>query len=296
MAGRHAAGVWRAAWAALGLSLHTLLSAAPLTHTDDLGRRVTLPAPPQRIVAIGPSIVESLCAVGGCDRLVGVDRFSNHPASVQSLPKLGGLGEASLEQIVGLKPDLVLLLPASRLHDRLSQLGVPVLALDAQSLPEVHRLLRHLAALMGEPARAEQVWAQMQREVDAAAAPLPAAWRGRSVYFEVDPTPFAAGEASYIGALLARLGLRNIVPAALGTFPQLNPEFVLRAQPELIVVGQREAPNLAARPGCARLPAVRQGRVCALPRDDGEVVGRPGPRMGEAARALVRFIAALPAP
>jgi iron complex transport system substrate-binding protein len=281
---------------ALLLGLHGLAAAAPLTHTDDLGRRVTLPAAPQRIVAIGPSLVESLCAVGGCDRLVGVDRFSNHPASVQRLPKLGGLGEVSLEQIVGLRPDLVLLTPASRLHDRLTQLGVPVLALDAQSLPEVERLLRHLATLVGEPARAERVWAQMQREIDEAAARLPAAWTGRTVYFEVDPTPFAAGEASYIGAVLARLGLRNIVPARLGTFPQLNPEFVLQAQPALIVVGQREAPNLAGRPGWARVPAVRDGRVCALPRDEGEVVGRPGPRVGEAARALVRCIAALPAP
>lgn len=271
-------------------------SAGALTHTDDLGRQVTLRGAPQRIVALGPSLVESLCAVGGCDRLVGVDRFSNHPASVQALPKLGGLGEVSLEQVLRLKPDLVLLTPASRLHDRLAQLGVPVLALDAQSLPEVQRLLRHMATLVGEPARADAVWAQMQREIDDAAARLPAAWHGRSVYFEVDPTPFAAGEASYIGAVLARLQLRNIVPAALGTFPQLNPEFVLRAQPALIVVGERESPQLAQRPGWSRVPAVQHARVCALPRADGEVVGRPGPRVGEAARALVRCIAALPAP
>ncbi len=267
-----------------------------VTHTDDLGRQVTLRGSPQRIVAIGPSLVESLCAVGGCERLVGVDRFSNHPASVKALPKLGGLGEVSLEQVLRLKPDLVLLTPASRLHDRIAQLGVPVLALDAQSLPEVQRLLRHMASLVGAPERADAVWAQMQREIDDAAASLPPRWRGRSVYFEVDPTPFAAGEASYIGAVMARLQLQNIVPASLGTFPQLNPEFVLRAQPALIVVGQREAPNLAQRPGWARIPAVQGGRVCALPRDDGEVVGRPGPRVGEAARALVRCIAALPAP
>lgn len=270
--------------------------AVALTHTDDLGRQVTLRGTPQRIVAIGPSLVESLCAVGGCDRLVGVDRFSNHPASVDRLPKLGGLGEVSLEQVLRLKPDLVLLTPASRLHDRIAQLGLPVLALDAQSLPEVHRLLRHMALLMGEPERAEAVWAQMQREIDAAAAELPPAWHGRSVYFEVDPTPYAAGEASFIGAVLARLQLKNIVPAALGTFPQLNPEFVIRAQPALIVVGQREAPNLAQRPGWARVPAVQHGRVCALPRADGDVVGRPGPRVGEAARALVRCVRALPPP
>lgn len=267
-----------------------------VTHTDDLGRQVTLRGTPQRIVAIGPSLVESLCAVGGCDRLVGVDRFSNHPASVDRLPKLGGLGEVSLEQVLRLKPDLVLLTPASRLHDRIAQLGVPVLALDAQSLPEVQRLLRHMATLMGAPERAEVVWAQMQREIDAAAAELPPSWHGRSVYFEVDPTPYAAGEASFIGAVLARLRLQNIVPASLGTFPQLNPEFVIRAQPALIVVGQREAPNLAQRPGWARVPAVQHGRVCALPRVDGDVVGRPGPRVGEAARALVRCVRALPPP
>ncbi len=283
----------------LWVAVTTLLlagSVVAVTHTDDLGRQVTLRAVPQRIVAIGPSLVESLCAVGGCDRLVGVDRFSNHPASVQRLPKLGGLGELSLEQVLRLKPDLVLLTPASRLHDRIAQLGLPVLALDAQSLPEVQRLLRHMAKLVGAPERADAVWAQMQRDIDAAAAQLPPGWRGARAYFEVDPAPFAAGEASYIGAVLSRLQLSNIVPARLGTFPQLNPEFVIQAQPQLILIGQRSAASLAQRPGWSRLPALQQQRICVLSQEDNEVIGRPGPRVGEAARAIVRCLLPLSPP
>jgi iron complex transport system substrate-binding protein len=262
------------------------LAAQAVTLTDDLGRQVVLAQPPQRIVALGPAIVEGLCALRACARLVGVDRFSNFPPQVKQLPQLGGLGETSVEQVLALKPDLVLLTPAHRLHDRLQQLGVPVVALDAQTLPEVRRLLRQLATVIGEPARAEVLWAQIERDLAQAAQGVDARWRGASVYFEVDPSPYAAGEASFVGALLARLGLRNVVPAALGTFPKLNPEFVLRAAPQLVMAGQRDAALLAQRPGWASLPALQAKRVCALSPEGNEVVGRPGPRVAEALRVL----------
>jgi iron complex transport system substrate-binding protein len=262
------------------------LSAQAVTLTDDLGRRVTLAQPPQRIVALGPAIVEGLCALQACERLVGVDRFSNFPPQVKKLPQLGGLGETSVEQVLSLKPDLVLLTPAHRLHDRLQQLGVPVLALDAQTLPEVRRLLQQLARVLGESARADALWAQIDAELAQAAQGVDPRWRGVSVYFEVDPSPYAAGEASFVGALLARLGLRNVVPAPLGTFPKLNPEFVLRAAPQLVMAGRRDAPLLAQRPGWAALPALKAQRVCALSAEGNEVVGRPGPRVAEALRVL----------
>jgi iron complex transport system substrate-binding protein len=284
------------AGALLGAGAWASTAATPLRLRDDLQREVTLPAVPQRIVALGPSLVEGLCALGGCPRLVGVDRFSTYPPEVRQLPQLGGLGEVSLEQIVSLKPDLVLLTPASRLHDRLQQLGIPVLALDAQTLPEVQRLLNHLARVLGAPERAQAQWAQMQADIDTAARSLPPSWRGTRVYFEVDASLYAAGEASFIGALLARLGLVNTVPAALGTFPKLNPEFIIQAQPQLIFTSPREAPQLAARPGWAQLPAVRQGRVCTLSREAADLVVRPGPRLGAAALAIAACLRALPAP
>jgi len=90
--------------ALLGAAVH----AAAIGVTDDRGRTVSLAAPPQRLISLLPSLTESVCALGGCARLVGTDRYSNAPAEVQALPKLGGIDDAQVERIVALKPDVVL--------------------------------------------------------------------------------------------------------------------------------------------------------------------------------------------
>ena len=101
---------WHAAWA--------------LQVTDDRGVAVTLARPPQRIVSLLPSLTESVCALGACARLVGVDRYSNDPASVQALPKVGGGLDPNIEAIVALRPEVVLLATSSRAASRLESLGL----------------------------------------------------------------------------------------------------------------------------------------------------------------------------
>ena len=86
--------------------------------------------------------------------------------------------------------------------------------------------------------------------------------------------------------MLAQQGARNIVPASEGPFPKLNPEFVVRARPELIVVSAGEVAGLRQRPGWGAIPAVQQGRICALSPTDMDAMSRPGPRLPDAARVL----------
>lgn len=240
-------------------------------------------APPQRIVTLVPSFTESVCALGACARLVGTDRFSNHPREVLALPKLGGLEDAQVERIAALKPDLVLAAPNARVVERLETLGISVLTLESKTHADVQRSLHRLATLLGEPHRADALWAQIQAQLQQAAAAVPARYRGRSVYFEVEASPMAAGEASFIGQTLMQLGLRNIAPAALGPFPPLSPEFIVRAQPALIMADERNAADMARRPGWAALHALQSGQLCAFTFADYEVLVRPGPRMGDAA-------------
>ena len=102
----------------------------------------------------------------------------------------------------------------------------------------------------------------------------------------MNAAPYAAGTASFIGETLARLGAQNVVPAALGPFPKLNPEFVVRANPDLIMVGDRNALNMAQRPGWAGIRAIREKRVCAFTPEQSDTLVRPGPRMAEAARTM----------
>jgi iron complex transport system substrate-binding protein len=110
--------------------------------------------------------------------------------------------------------------------------------------------------------------------------------RGDSVYFEVSEAPHAAGASSFIGELLGMLGLRNAVPGNLGPFPKLNPEFVVRAQPSIIMTSERELASMHDRPGWSGIRALQLGRTCAFPMDRFEVLIRPGPRLGEAAEIL----------
>lgn len=264
----------------------TTLSAHALDATDDRGVRVHLSRPPQRIVSLMPSVTETVCALDACARLVGVDDYSNSPASVQALPHVGGLEDARVETIVALKPDLVLAATSSRALPRLESLGLPVLALEPRTLADVKRVLQVLGPVLG--ARdALAVWQRIERDVQAAARELPPTLRGTRVYVEVGNTPYAASAGSFIGELLARLGVANVVPAALGPFPKLNPEFVVRADPQVIIVSREDAASLRARPGWERISALRNGHVCALDPEQMNVLMRAGPRLGEGTALLV---------
>lgn len=290
--GADATGGLRAAAAA-----HAAVVAAPvegLSVQDDRGRTVHLRAVPRRIVSLLPSLTETVCDLGACDRLVGTDRYSNWPASVRDLPKLGGLEDAQVERIVALRPDLVLVANAPRLIERLESLGLPVLMLIPQSLADARRVAGTVGVALGDATSGARLWRRLDARIDAAAARLPAALRGQRVYIEVASAPYAAGEASFVGALVQRLGLDNIVPATLGAFPQLNPEFVLRAQPDLVIASASAVAEMRARPGWARLRALRDGQACGLAPAAWDTLVRSGPRLADAADAIVDCLERLP--
>lgn len=258
----------------------------PVTVTDDRGQQLSLPRPPQRIVSLLPSLTETVCALGACARLVGTDRYSNWPASVQGLPKLGGLEDTQVERLVALKPDLVLTAVSSRANDRLSALGVPVLALEPQHWAGTQRAILVLASALGDAPAGPVLVAQIDARVAAAAARVPPALRGQAVYFEVASSPHAAGEASFLGELLSRLGLGNSVPATMGPFPKLNPEFVIRAQPAVVMASAAAVAEMPGRPGWKALRALQRGQVCGFGAVAMDALVRPGPRLGEAAEAV----------
>ncbi len=274
---------------ALALALLAGAARAAVEVQDDRGTRVALPQPPRRIVSLLPSLTETVCALGACDRLVAVDDYSNFPAQVQALPRVGGLEDASIERIVALRPDLVLAATSSRVLARLEGLGLKVVALEPRTLADVQRVAGQLDQLLGT-GQAPRLLAAIDAGVEAAARALPPALRGTSVYIEVNGAPYAASEASFIGELLARLGLANVVPGRLGPFPKLNPEFVVRADPQVVLVADRDAALLRARPGWDRIRALRDGRVCAFTPAQGDVLVRPGPRMPEAAQLMVQCL------
>jgi len=266
-------------------------AAQAIVLRDDRQVDVTLTQAPQRIVSLLPSLTETVCALGHCQKLVGVDRYSNWPERIAHLPRMGGGLDPNIESVVAAKPDLVLMATSARGAARLEALGLTVLSLEPNTHADVQRVIRLMARALGVPeAESERVWRNIDAGVHAAAQSIPAHAKGQRVYFEVGPAPYGASESSFMGQTLQRLGARNILPASLGPFPKINPEFVVRAQPDLIMVGDSSYADMATRPGWQAMRAMRMQRVCHFKAEEADVLMRAGPRMDEAARLMAQCL------
>jgi iron complex transport system substrate-binding protein len=274
----------------LPLSSMAQKGSGSFTLTDDRGRVIVIDKAPQRIITLLPSLGEIVCELQACDRLVGVDRYSNWPERVQSLPKLGGIDDTQLEALVKLKPDLVLLARSSRVTQRLESMGIQVVALEPQNQADMRRVIQLIAGALHLPQsqeRAQALWQNIQQKLDAAALRVPAKAKGMRIYFEAGSGYFAAGETSYIGETLRRLGLVNVVTPSMGAFPQVNPEFVVKANPQIIFMGERTATDLQSRPGWNRIDAIAQQRICSFTPAQSDIIVRSGPRIPDAAELMV---------
>ena len=144
------------------------------TVRDDRQQEVTLSKPPQRIVSLLPSLTETVCALGQCHRLVGLDRYSNWPPAVRQLPRLGGGLDPNIESVVAQRPDLVLMATSARGAERLQALGITVLVLEPRTHADLQRVITTLAQALGVPAHeGERLWREINAGVLAAAQSLP---------------------------------------------------------------------------------------------------------------------------
>lgn len=267
---------------------------AAIRVQDDRGITHEWATPPARIVTLLPSFSETVCALNACQRLVGVDRYANHPEQVKALPKVGGGLDPSIEAVVALKPDVVLMSTATKAAARLEALGIKVVALNTQQHADVERLLAVTARVLGLESQgtdaqpsgpvSQRLWQELQAGVKAAAKSLPS--RSAKVYFEVNSAPFAASASSFIGETLTQLGVSNVVPGHLGPFPKINPEMVVRADPDVIMLSESNLVQLQQRPGWSQLRAVRTGKVCVFTAAQSDLLVRPGPRLAEAANLM----------
>lgn len=264
------------------------LAQYPRTLKDDLGRNITLQSEPKRIVAMLPSITETLCSMGACGRLVGVDSFSNWPDAVKALPKLGSLFDASPERIVALKPDLVLVSVYGKLHEALERAGVLTFAINTESYADIFRTARLLGEVINQKSTAERLVQQIEREVYRAETLAVGSSVRPTVYLEIDPTPYSVGPDSFLGVLIGKARGQNIVPKELGLFPQISPELVVQRNPQVMVLTHPDISSLAKRPGWANLRAIRGGRVCDYSGPETDLLSRPGPRVAEALRLLIK--------
>jgi iron complex transport system substrate-binding protein len=279
------------------VAISLLVATAPATASDAVAA-----TPARRIVSMNPSLTRILVAIGAKGALVGVDEFSARaePAAA-SLPRVGGLYSPSLEAVVALEPDLVVLVPSLEQREfraRLDQLGLSVQEYDPVRFEQVLDTILALGKRVGHEAEAKarvdairRAQAAVQRAI-AGRAPL------RAVLVLQREPLFVAGRASFLDEMLAMAGARNLGAELGETWPRTSVEWLVAAGPEVILDSDAD-PAPAARYWARwpSLPAVAHGRVVTV--DAGDVT-LPGPDLDRAlvtlARALHGSTLALDAP
>ena len=267
---------------------------AGVEAVDAGGRTVILPRPAARVISLVPSATDLLVAAGARGRLVGRTENDDAP-EVAHLPSVGGM-EPSLERIVSLRADLVVVFHASaspRLRERIEAQGIPTFAMGTRDTAQTFAGLAALGRLTGGEAGAGALAVRMRREL--AAASVPAARDTPSVFLVVnlDP-PMTAGPGTFMVQVARAAGARTAFPELREDWATVSMEEVVRRQPDWLVVttgaeGTREQrlASLRALPGWRELRAVREGRVAAVP---ARLLSRPGHGMGEAAARISRTI------
>jgi iron complex transport system substrate-binding protein len=283
--------------AAFGLLLSGCGKSAPppsfgetRTFQDNLGRKVDVPVEPRRIVCTSPEITEVLFAVGAGDRVVGVVRGCDWPPAARELPLVGDFSNVSLERVVALRPDLIITTghEQERMLAQLERLDVPIVALLAKDMASVRRNVVAVASLVGEEKNGAALAADLDRElaaVRAAVDAIPEEEKPR-VFLEISPEPLmTVAEGSFVDEAIAFAGGVNVGAALPRPYSRIDPEAVIAADPQIIVLchGAATPAAVGARTGWGGISAVREGRVYDVNPD---VVLRAGPRLGQGVAAL----------
>lgn len=282
----------RAAVAWLALLWALAAGAQPVRVTDDSGRTITLPRPPQRIITLGAHLAEQLFALGAGDRVVGVSRFTDFPAEARQRPVIGDAVAIHHEAIAQLKPDLVLVWRSGfpeRARAPLQALGVPVFESEIRSVAELAGSLRTLGRLLGRAeagdtqAKAiEQQWAALQAEY-AGRAPV-------RVFYQLWHQPLMTVNRQHlIHQAIAACGGRNLFAELPALTPTVSWEAAVQRNPQVIALAgaPSDHPELARWPEFPGVDAVKYQRFAMV---DGDLINRMGPRFVQGARQLCTAI------
>ncbi len=271
----------------ISISSSAAATTYPFTFKDDLGRTVTIKAEPKHIVSVLPSSTETICALGACDRLIGVDDYSNFPESVNKLPKVGGLYNPNLEQMVALKPDLIVISKYGKLVEPLERAGITVVAINPEKYTDIFVKTTTLGKVLNLEAAAKNLNLEVQSKVKLLELRV-RALKHPTAYFEIDPTPYTIGPDSFMGVMLSKAGAVNIIPNTLGDFPKISPELVLEKNPQIMLGLTLE--EAKARPGWAGIAAVKTGKVFNITGILNDTLVRPGPRIALGLEGLIKIV------
>lgn len=248
------------------------------TVTDEIGRAVEVPASPQRIVSLAPSITETLFALGLGDRVVGVTTYCDYPPEATAKEKIGDTLRPSVEKIVALRADLVIASTASQLEQfirKLEDLGIAVYVSNPRKVKDVAETIERLGALTGVADRARELSDKLQNRLTEIDLKVQAAPRPRVLIILSTEPLITAGGNTFVNDLIERAGGRSISANESAEYPQYSLETAVATRPEVIFLQAQDA-RLPER--LNETPAARTGRVFHI---DDNLMLRPGPRILE---------------
>jgi iron complex transport system substrate-binding protein len=264
----------------------------PVT-VDAAGGTIEIAEQPDQIVSLSATATEMLFAIDAGDQVVAVDDQSNHPEDAP-MTDLSGL-EPNVEAIAGYEPDLVVTSgDPGDLATGLDALGIPTLVQPAAAtLDDTYEQITQLGTATGHVDAAEELVADMQADIDRIVAEVPERDEPPTYYHELDSTLFSVTSDTFIGELYSLAGFENVADPAddgsAGGYPQLSPEFLIEADPDVIFLADtkccgQDAASVAQRPGWGELSAVAEGNVVEL---DDDIASRWGPRVVDLLELLV---------
>jgi iron complex transport system substrate-binding protein len=286
-------------WIATALLVCTLLAVSSCSHStpssssetrstsrdfvDEAGRKVTIPARIDRFVSLAPNLTEIAYALGAGNRLVGNTTFCDYPPEAKNIARVGDTLQPSIERILALRPQLVLVSTASQLEAFTKQLNehqIAVYVTDPRDLEGVFRSILSVGDLLNEPLAASELVKQLRarsEKVERAVAELPRV----SVFFQLSGQPlYTAGKTSFVTNLIERAGGHSVTSDVNEAWPRLSEEAALASRPDAIIMLSAGAMGSAADTKVAAAlrnsPAVQKGRVYII---DGDLLTRPGPRL-----------------
>lgn len=273
-----------------GTSGASSTDAFPLTLTTSSGK-VTIPHRPARIVSLSATATEDLFAVEAGAQVVAVDKYSDYPANTP-VTSLSGF-QPNVEAIAGYKPDLVVVSDDTNgIVSQLTKLSIPVLVEPpASDLEGVYAQLIQLGQATGHSAQVSSTVSRLKNQVQSILKAVPSTTHPISVYHELDQTYYSATTHTFIGQVYKLLGLRDIADSVPGSnpYPQLSSEYIISANPDLIVLADTVCCNqslatVKARPGWSSIAAVKSGAV--VPVKD-EIASQWGPRIVQFMQAVL---------
>ncbi|MEK7731792.1 MAG: helical backbone metal receptor [Planctomycetota bacterium] len=258
-------------------------------------------SPPQRIIAIAPNSAEVICALGACDRIVGVGKFCVYPPELLARPKVGGLSDPDLERIAALRPDLLVMRGRNDALERLCEdLHVPIYKDETDTLPGIENCLGELGTRLGLNEQAKAIIKDFRDRLDAIRA-RNVGKRPPRVLLTVSRQPdrlanvLTTGKGTFLDQMIEIACGINVFGHLDMIYPQVSPEGMLAQQPEVIIELMPDLKLTAALKEqmgeqwkqLGSMPAVTKNRIYVLTDENGLI---PSPRYVEIIDKVARLL------